>query len=204
MIILWAYNPVSTGVHAMPFIREARARGCKIIAIDPRQTRSTWIADWHVQPRPGTDGALALGMMKVIVDNDLHDPGFPRRSTRADGRSSSKPSCPTTHSTGSRRSRACRPPTSNGWRSLTARPEKPIFRAGHGLNRHQNSGQMCRAILLLPAITGAWRERCGGAGFGRIEENWDPFFFKEFQRFDLGDRDSKRLVNMVQMGQALG
>ena len=202
VIILWAYNPVSTGVHAMPFIREARERGCKIIVIDPRQTRSTWIADWHVQPRPGTDGALALGMMKVIVDNDLHDLDFLKQHTR-------------------------------GWQELieTKLPDyaldrvakitglpaadierlaltygstrKTNIRAGHGLNRHQNSGQMCRAVLLLPAITGAWRERCGGAGFGRIEENWDPFFFGEFQRFDLGDRDSKRIVNMVQMGQAL-
>lgn len=202
LIILWGVNSVSTGVHAMPFIREARERGCQVIAIDPRPTRTTWMADWHVQPRPGTDAALALGMMKVIVDRGLHDADFLATRTR-------------------------------GWRELieTRLPDYPLdrvaaitglpeadierlalaygatrksyIRGGHGLNRHQNSGQMCRSVLLLPALTGAWRERCGGAGFGRLEENWNPFFREDIQRFALGDRASKRIVNMVQMARAL-
>ncbi len=202
VMLLWGVNSVSTGVHAMPFIRAARERGCRVIAIDPRPTRTTWMADWHVQPRPGTDAALALGMMKIIVEHGLHDQDFLERHTR-------------------------------GWRELveTRLPDYPVervaditgvpaadierlalayggtrrsyIRAGHGLNRHQNSGQMCRAVLLLPALTGAWRERCGGAGFGRLEENWNPFFREDIQRFSLGDRDSKRIVNMVQMARAL-
>ena len=202
LIILWGINSVTTGVHAMPFIRDAKERGCKIIAIDPRQTRTTWMADWHVQPKPGTDGALALGMMKVIVDKDLHDLDFLQQQTR-------------------------------GWQALIetklpdytlekvakitglpaadieklalayASTKKTNIRAGFGLNRHQNSGQLCRAIQILPCITGALRERCGGADFGRIEENWNPFFFEKFQRFDLGDRDSQRIVNMAQMARAL-
>ena len=202
LIILWGVNSVSTGVHAMPFVREARERGCQVIAIDPRPTRTTAMADWHIQPRPGTDAALALGMMKIIVDRGLHDVDFLQTHTR-------------------------------GWRELieTKLPDYPPervaqitgvaaadierlalayggtrkshIRAGHGMNRHQNSGQMCRAVLLLPAITGAWRERCGGAGFGRLEENWNPFYRNDIQRFDLGDREHKRIVNMVQMARAL-
>ena len=62
---------------------------------------------------------------------------------------------------------------------------------------------MCRSVLILPAITGAWRERCGGAGFGRLEENWNPFWRDDVQRTDLGERDNKRIVNMVQMARAL-
>ncbi|MEQ8662604.1 MAG: molybdopterin-dependent oxidoreductase, partial [Gammaproteobacteria bacterium] len=202
LIILWGVNSVSTGVHAMPFIRAARERGCQVVAIDPRPTRTTWMADWHLQPRPGTDAALALGMMNILVERGLHDQAFLEQHTR-------------------------------GWRELIEQrlPEYPLervaaitglpaaaierlalaygatrktcIRAGHGLNRHQNSGQMCRSVLLLPAITGAWRERCGGAGFGRLEENWNPFFRNDIQRFDLGDRESKRIVNMVQMARAL-
>lgn len=202
VIIVWGANLVSTGVHAMPFIREAQERGCEIIVIDPRVNRTSWMADWHVQPKPGTDAALALGMMKIIVDNELHDQAFLEKHTR-------------------------------GWQELCERtlPQYPVervseitgleiseieklartyastkksyIRAGHGLNRHQNSGNLCRSVLLLPAITGAWQEKCGGAGFGRLEENWDPFFRDDVQRTDLGDRASKRIVNMVQMPRAL-
>ena len=81
VVILWGTNLVSTGVHAMPFVNAARDNGARIIAIDPRVTRTTAFADWHIQPRPGTDAALALGMMKVIVDQGLHDQVFLDRNT---------------------------------------------------------------------------------------------------------------------------
>ena len=66
----------------MPFVNAARDNRGKIIAIDPRVTRTTAFADWHIQPRPGTDAALALGMMKIIVDRGLHDLDFLRRHGR--------------------------------------------------------------------------------------------------------------------------
>lgn len=202
VIILWGVNSVSTGVHAVPFVREARERGCRVIAIDPRATRTTWMADWHVQPRPGTDGALALGMMKVIVDNDLHDLEFLKTQTHGwEALLEQKlPDYPL-----ERVAKITGLPAADIERlALTyGATRKTQIRAGHGLNRHQNSGQMCRSVLILPAITGAWRERCGGAGFGRLEENWNPFFRDDIQRFGLGKRDEKRIVNMVQMGRAL-
>src|SRR6185503_9619147 len=81
VVILWGTNLVSTGVHAMPFVTAARDNGAQIIAIDPRVTRTTAFANWHLQPRPGTVAALALGMMKVIVDRGLHDEDFLRSHT---------------------------------------------------------------------------------------------------------------------------
>ena len=202
VIILWGFNPVTTGVHAMPFIREAQERGCKIIAIDPRQTRTTWMADWHIQPKPGTDGALALGMMKVIVDHGLHDQDFLEQKTRGwqellEQRLPEYPLERVAKITGVAEADI------EKLALLYASTKKSYIRAGHGLNRHQNSGQMARSILILPCITGAWRERCGGAGFGRVEESFEQFFPEEFHRADLGDRASKRLINMVQMGRAL-
>jgi anaerobic selenocysteine-containing dehydrogenase len=80
-IILWGANLVSTGVHAIPFIREAKERGAKLVVIDPRRTRTTMMADWHIQPKPGTDAALALGLMKVIVDKGMHDEEFLKEQT---------------------------------------------------------------------------------------------------------------------------
>lgn len=202
LIILWGTNLVSTGVHAIPFIREAQERGAKLVVIDPRETRTTMMADWHIQPRPGTDAALALGMMKVIVDAGLHDIEFLKEQT-------------------------------NGWEGfledilpdypldkvekITGVPaatieklaleygstKKTVIRANYGLNRHQNSGQMARAILTLPAITGSWRENCGGAGFGNLEEMWLSHDLAALHRPDLGDRASKRQISMVQIGRAL-
>ncbi|MGR8949228.1 MAG: molybdopterin-containing oxidoreductase family protein [Gammaproteobacteria bacterium] len=202
VIIMWGANLVSTGVHAIPFIREAQQRGAQIVAIDPRVTRTTWLADWHIQPKPGTDAALALGMMKIIVDNNLHDAEFLQKHTRGWEAllSDTLPNYPV-----SKVSKITGIPQADIEKlaRLYASSKKSYIRAGHGLNRHQNSGNLCRSILLLPAITGAWREKCGGAGFGRLEENWDPFFRDDVQRTDLGDRSSKRIINMVQMARAL-
>lgn len=200
IMILWGANLVSTGVHAIPFIREAQERGMKLIVVDPRVTRTTMMADWHIQPRPGTDAALALGMMKVIVDAGLHDLDFLKEQT-------------------------------NGWEALleTKLPEYPLdrvaeitglteaeiekfaleyastkksfIRANYGMNRHQNAGQMCRSVLILPCITGALREPCGGACFGNLEEMWMRWDLKKLHRTDLGRR--KRTINMVQIGRAL-
>jgi len=202
LIVLWGVNPVSTGVHAIPFVREAQARGAQVVVIDPRQTRTTWLADWHVQPRPGTDGALALGMMNIIVERGLHDQDFLERHTRGwreffEQRLPDYPLERVAAITGLPAAAI------EKLALLYASTRKSFIRAGHGLNRHQNSGHMCRAILLLPAITGAWRERCGGVGFGRIEENWLPLWQDRLQRPDLGNRASKRIINMVQMARAL-
>ena len=202
LIILWGNNAVTTSVHSVPFIQEAQRRGAKVIAIDPRVTRTTLLADWHIQPKPGTDGALALGMMKLIVDAKKHDQAFLEEQT-------------------------------HGWKELieTKLPDYPVekvskitglsvetitklamdyagtkksyIRANYGLNRHQNAGQMARAILVLPCITGAWREKCGGAAFGNLEEMWLQFNLGKLQRPDLGERSKSRIVNMVQIGRAL-
>ncbi len=82
VIVLRGVNSASTSVHAMPFIREARVRGCTVLAVDPRPTRTTAQADWHLQPRPGTDTALALGIMRILVERGLHDADFLARHTR--------------------------------------------------------------------------------------------------------------------------
>ena len=70
-IILWACNTMSTNLHHWPFIAEAQAQGAKVVVIDPVRTRTAKKADWHIAIRPGTDAALALGMINVIIEEDL-------------------------------------------------------------------------------------------------------------------------------------
>ena len=202
IIILWGTNFVSTGVHSIPFVQKARARGAKLIVIDPRITRTTMMADWHIQPRPGTDGALALGMMKIIVDKGLHDLEFLKEQTNGWEQFLEKklPDYPVekvAEITG------LSPDEITRLALDYAATKKSYIRANYGLNRHQNAGQMCRSILVLPCITGAWREKCGGAAFGTLEEMWLKFPLAKLQRPDLGNRSESRVVNMVQIGRAL-
>ena len=75
-IVLWACNTMSTNLHHWPFIAEAQANGAKVVVIDPVRTRTAKKADWHIPIRPGTDAALALGMMHVIIAEDLVDHDF--------------------------------------------------------------------------------------------------------------------------------
>ena len=67
LVIVWGHNPVSTAPHFMPFLRQARRQGTRLVVIDPRRTRTAIAADLHLAPRPGSDGALALGLAHVIV-----------------------------------------------------------------------------------------------------------------------------------------
>lgn len=202
LIVLWGANLVSTGVHAIPFIREAQERGAKLIVIDPRITRTTMMADWHIQPRPGTDAALALGAMKVIVDNGLHDEAFLREQTIGweqfiNEKLPEYPLDKVSEITGVSEADI------EKFGLMYGKAKKSFIRANYGLNRHQNSGQTCRAILVMPCITGSWREPNGGAAFGTLEEMWLQFNLAKLQRPDLGNRAEKRVVNMVQIGRAL-
>ena len=202
LIVLWGANLVSTGVHAIPFIREAQERGATLVVIDPRMTRTTMMADWHIQPKPGTDAALALGVMKIIVDEGLHDEAFLREQTLGweDFIAKKLPEYPV-----DRVSKITGVPEADirKFAMMYAKAENSFIRANYGLNRHQNSGQTCRAILVMPCITGAWRNPTGGAAFGTLEEMWLQFNLPKLQRPDLGNRAEKRVVNMVQIGRAL-
>ena len=80
-IILWACNLLSTNLHMWPFIKAAQERGAKVVSIDPMRHRTAQHADWHIPIRPGTDGALALAMMNVIVSEDLVDSDYVERYT---------------------------------------------------------------------------------------------------------------------------
>src|ERR1051326_681248 len=73
LIVLWGHNPASTGPHFMPMLREAQRRGAYVVVIDPRRTLTARSANEHLQPRPATDGALALGLLHVLFAEGLHD-----------------------------------------------------------------------------------------------------------------------------------
>ena len=73
LVIVWGHNPVSTAPHFLPYLRRAQRNGAQLVVIDPLRTRTAKGADWHISPIPGTDAALALGLINVIVSDGLHD-----------------------------------------------------------------------------------------------------------------------------------
>ena len=80
-IIAWASNIHGNNVHLWPFIEEARRRRAKLVVIDPYRTRTAGCADWYIPINPGTDAALALGMMHVIIKENLYDADYVSRHT---------------------------------------------------------------------------------------------------------------------------
>src|SRR5439155_26970626 len=80
-IVLWGTNTLVTNLHLWPLIRQAKEQGATVVVDDPVRTRTAEAADWHVPPLPGTDAALALGMMHVIVAERLHDVDYVERHT---------------------------------------------------------------------------------------------------------------------------
>ena len=159
-IILWACNTISTNLHHWPFIAEAKNKGAKLVVIDPFKTRTAREADWHIPIRPGTDAALALGLMNVIIGEDLVDQDYVQNYT-------------TGFDELKERARAYPPEMvaeitgipAQDIRTLAreyATTQPSVIRIGVAIERHAGGGQTVRAAACLPALVGAWRHVGGG------------------------------------------
>ncbi len=160
-IIVWAMNMINTNLHAWPFILEAKKNGAKIVVIDPLRTRTAKQADWHIPIKPGTDAALALGMMNVIIAEDLVDHDYVKKYTlgyeELKARAAQYPPEKVAAITGV--------PASD-IRKLAreyATSQPSAIREGVALERSRGGGDAIRAITCLPALVGAWRHVGGGA-----------------------------------------
>ena len=151
-ILIWGHNPAETNIHQWRLILDAQERGAVVAVIDPRCTDTTDAADIHLQPRPGTDAALALGLAHVIVDERLHDEaflrdhasGFEDYRTRLDDYPLARVADITGVDEAAIRALAL------GY----GRAKPALLVAGFGLQRHSRAGQAMRAVALLPALTG--------------------------------------------------
>jgi anaerobic selenocysteine-containing dehydrogenase len=160
LIIAWGANILGTNVHLWPFIVEARRNGAKFYVIDPHRNRTGEVADWHIPIYPGSDTALALAMLHVIISEGLHDPDYVQRYTLGfdDLRERVKeyPPARAASLTGI----ACEDIVRLAREYATVRPA--AIRLNYGLQRSERGGMAVRTIAMLPAITGSWREAGGG------------------------------------------
>jgi len=198
-IIAWGSNLVSVNMHQMSYIREAQRNGATFVHIDIHRNRTTPFADRFVQVRPGTDAALALGMMHVIVRDGLHD----REYVAANTVGFDKLAIRLAEYPPERVERITGVPVEVieilGREYATTRPA--FIRIGNGLQHHDNGGMAVRTIACLPGLVGAWRDVGGGA----IKSNggYAAMNNAALTRPDLLAGRKVRTINMNQLGHAL-
>ena len=201
-IIAWASNIHGNNVHLWPFIVEARRRGAKLVVIDPYRTRTAACADWHLPINMGTDGALALAMMHVIIGEGLHDADYVAKYTLGFEALREKVKAYSPERVAPWTRIAAADIRKLALEYATVRPS--VIRLNYGVQRSEGGGMATRAIAMLPCITGSWKELGGGlqmstsGAFGLNEE--------AMRRPDLrpeGMNHRPRVVNMVELGKAL-
>jgi anaerobic selenocysteine-containing dehydrogenase len=160
LVVAWGANIVSSNVHLWPFVEAARRRGARLVCIDPFRSRTAEKADWHIAPWPGTDAALALGVMHVLFRDGLEDREWLERHTvgHEELRARAREWAPARAAavTGLREEEIEAFAREYG----TTRPS--AIRLNYGLNRHGGGGMAVRTVACLPAVVGAWRDAGGG------------------------------------------
>jgi anaerobic selenocysteine-containing dehydrogenase len=197
-IIVWGMNMVSTNLHAWPFVLEARSKGAKIVVIDPFKSRTAKQADWHIAIKPGTDAALALGMMNVIIQEGLVDYDYVEKYTlgyeELKARAAEFPVERVSEITGIPAADIVKLA-----REYATTPPAAI-REGVAVERCPGGGDAVRAITCLPALIGAWRHVGGGAVEMPIYEF--PMSVAHVSRPDW-IKPGTRVLNELDLGAAL-
>jgi molybdopterin guanine dinucleotide-containing S/N-oxide reductase-like protein len=201
-IIAWASNIHGNNVHLWPFIEEARRKGAKLVVIDPYRTRTAKLADWYLPINPGTDAALALGLMYVIINENLFDADYVSRCTIGFGELKA-------------RAQQYPPEKVARWTGISAedirklareyattRPS--VIRVNYGIQRSEGGGMAMRAVTMLPCLIGSWKDVGGGLQMslsGSYGLNKDALEMPELMHKALGR--PARTINMVQLGSVL-
>jgi molybdopterin guanine dinucleotide-containing S/N-oxide reductase-like protein len=202
-IIAWASNIHGNNVHLWPFIEEARRAGAKLVVIDPYRTRTARCADWHLPINLGTDAALALGMMHVIIGEGLYDADYVARYTAGfeplRARAQEYPPERVARWTGI---------SAEDIRRLareyaTTRPA--VIRVNYGLQRTEHGGMAMRAVTMLPCLVGSWKDI--GGGLQLSTSGAFPLNKSALQMPEVAERSALgrlgRTINMVELGKAL-
>jgi anaerobic selenocysteine-containing dehydrogenase len=198
-IVLWGTNTITTNLHLWPFIRRAREAGATVVVVDPIRTRTAEAADWHVRPLPGTDAALALGLMHVIVAEDLWDHDYVERYTlgfdQLRARLAEYPP--------DRVSAVTRVPAEEIVRFAralaTTRPS--TIRLLVGMEHHAHGSMAFRTIACIPALIGSWRDLGGGLLY-MTDLLTDSLNWAAATR-PLAGAAPTRAINIGQIGRAL-
>jgi molybdopterin guanine dinucleotide-containing S/N-oxide reductase-like protein len=204
-IIAWASNIHGNNVHLWPFIVEARRRGAKLVVIDPYRTRTAECADWYLPINPGTDGALALAMMHVIIGEGLYDADYVSKYTLGFDELREKVRCYPPERVAQWTGISAEDIRKLAREYATTRPS--VIRVNYGVQRSDGGGMATRAIAMLPCIIGSLKEVGGGIHLstsGAFGLNSAGLKRPELKP-DRGQKSASqpRIINMVRLGEAL-
>ena len=197
LVLLWGTNTLTANPHLWPFVLKAKERGAPIICIDPIRTRTAMQCDEWIPIRPGTDGALALGMMHVLFARGMRDRDFLERYTLGHQELCARAAEWTPARTAAVTGLPEETIVSLGERY--GRAKAAFIRVNYGLQRHGGGGMAVRNIACLPAITGHWRRPGGG-----VQLSTSANF--QFDRAAVSRPDLSppvRTINMIRLGDAL-
>jgi anaerobic selenocysteine-containing dehydrogenase len=203
LIIAWGANVLGTNVHLWPFIVEARRNGGRFYVIDPHQNRTGKAADRWFPFHPGSDAALALGMMHVILRESLHDADYVARFTEGLDELKQQTADYTPEHVEQLTGIAAHDVVNLAREYATTRPA--AIRLNYGVQRSERGGLSVRAIACLPALTGSWKEVGGGLELttsGAFALNRAALERPDLQLASPLGREA-RLVNMSRLGHAL-
>jgi anaerobic selenocysteine-containing dehydrogenase len=203
LIIAWGANILATNVHLWPFIVEARRSGAKFYTIDPHQNRTGKLSDRHYAIRPGTDAALALAMMHVILSEGLEDRTYVEQHTLGIGELTDRIRQWTPERAAGLTGIAAEDIVELAREYATTRPA--AIRLNYGVQRSERGAMSVRTIALLPALTGAWRHPGGGIQLSTsaaFQLNRRCLERPDLQLASPLEREA-RLLNMTQLGGIL-
>ena len=197
LVILWGTNTLTSNPHLWPFVLQARENGAPIIAIDPIRTRTAEQCDEWIAIRPGTDAALALGMMHVIFAEGLQDDDYLARYTLGADKLRERVKEWTPQRTS----------TTTGLAEVSivelarryGQARSAFIRVNYGLQRHAGGGMAVRTIACLPAITGHWRNAGGGVQLSTSKN----FAYNTAALHRADASPPVRTINMIRLGDAL-
>ena len=196
LIVLWGVNPAASGIHLIPFLKDARAAGAKLVVIDPRTTSLARQADLHIAPHPGTDLPLALAIHNYLFERGFADTAFLDEHARGADRLRARAA----EWSIARAAQAAGVDAAvlEQFADLYARTSPALVRCGWGLERNRNGGSAAAAVLALPAVAGKFRMRGGGFSMS----NSLAWGIKSAQWNDVPEPPT-RVVNMNHLGRAL-
>jgi anaerobic selenocysteine-containing dehydrogenase len=199
LILLWGANPVVSNLHLWSRVQEAKRRGAKVVAIDPYRSLSAEKCTQHLAPLPGTDGALALALMHVLIAEGLLDRDYIARHTVGFEALAER----VRQHTPQWAAEVCGLPAETIVQLArdygTTRPA--AIRLNYGMQRHAGGGIAARTIACLPALTGAWRDVAGGIVLTTAD--FYGFDHAALERPDLLAGRRPRVINHAQIGDAL-
>lgn len=195
LIVLWGVNPSASGIHLVPYVREAQKRGAKLVVIDPRTTALARAADLHLPVRPGSDVVVALAVHRHLFTTGRADAAFLRDHTRGADRLRERAEEWTTERAAD--TAGVDASALERLATLYADSSPALIRCGWGLERNRNGGNAAMAVLALPAVGGKFGVRGGGYSMSN-SASWNIT-----RPWIDNDEPDTRLVNMNHLGRAL-